>query len=79
MPMHWYRRWQRGFNQAELLAKPVARHAGIRFERVLQRVRLGKGRLDWARRRAERTYRALSGLLIRIASKGNAYCSSMMC
>jgi len=42
MPMHWYRRWQRGFNQAELLAKPVARHAGIRFDRVLQRVRLGK-------------------------------------
>jgi ComF family protein len=42
MPMHWYRRWQRGFNQAELLAKPVARHAGIRFARVLQRVRLGK-------------------------------------
>lgn len=42
MPMHWYRRWQRGFNQAELLAKPVARHAGIRFERVLDRVRLGK-------------------------------------
>jgi competence protein ComFC len=42
MPMHWYRRWQRGFNQAELLAKPVARHAGIRFERVLHRVRLGK-------------------------------------
>ena len=42
MPMHWYRRWQRGFNQAELLAKPVARHAGVRFDRVLQRVRLGK-------------------------------------
>jgi competence protein ComFC len=42
MPMHWYRRWQRGFNQAELLAKPVARHAGIRFSRALKRVRFGK-------------------------------------
>jgi ComF family protein len=42
MPMHWYRRWQRGFNQAELLARPVARYAGTRFSPVLQRVRLGK-------------------------------------
>lgn len=42
MPMHWYRRWQRGFNQAELLAKPVARYAGLRCDRVLRRVRLGK-------------------------------------
>jgi ComF family protein len=42
MPMHWYRRWQRGFNQAELLAKPVARSRGIQFGRVLKRIRLGK-------------------------------------
>jgi predicted amidophosphoribosyltransferase len=24
MPMHWRKRWERGFNQAELLARPVA-------------------------------------------------------
>ena len=42
MPMHWFRRWQRGFNQAELLARPVARFAGLRCDCVLKRVRLGK-------------------------------------
>jgi ComF family protein len=42
MPMHWFRRWQRGYNQAELLAKPVARYTGLRCDRVLKRVRLGK-------------------------------------
>jgi ComF family protein len=42
MPMHWYRRWRRGFNQAELLAKPVARQYGIPVSHVLRRVRLGK-------------------------------------
>lgn len=42
MPMHWYRRWQRGFNQTELLAKPLARLTGIQCQRVLKRVRLGK-------------------------------------
>lgn len=25
MPLHWWKRWQRGFNQAELLAREVAR------------------------------------------------------
>jgi len=42
MPMHWYRRWERGFNQAELLAKPVARRLGLPASHVLRRVRLGK-------------------------------------
>lgn len=42
MPMHWYRRWQRGFNQAELLAKPVARKLGLKSAPLLRRVRLGK-------------------------------------
>ncbi len=42
MPMHWYRRWQRGFNQAELLAKPVARKLGVKAAPLLRRVRLGK-------------------------------------
>jgi ComF family protein len=29
MPMHWYRRFQRGFNQADLLAEQVARRTGL--------------------------------------------------
>ena len=42
MPMHWFRRWQRGFNQAELLAIPVARRYGLRVTPLLRRVRMGK-------------------------------------
>jgi competence protein ComFC len=42
MPMHWYRRWERGFNQADLLAKPVARKYGLKVAPLLRRVRLGK-------------------------------------
>ncbi len=37
MPMHWLRRWQRGFNQAELLAAEVARRYAIRPEKILRR------------------------------------------
>ena len=32
MPLHWWRRWRRGFNQAEMLAQELARlarHAGL--------------------------------------------------
>lgn len=29
MPLHWKRRWQRGFNQAELLARAVAKGTGL--------------------------------------------------
>lgn len=40
MPMHWFRRWRRGFNQAELLAQAVARHTGRPCLRALKRTRL---------------------------------------
>lgn len=29
VPLHWKKRWSRGFNQAELLARPVAKRRGI--------------------------------------------------
>lgn len=29
MPLHWIRRWQRGFNQAALLAREISRRTGI--------------------------------------------------
>jgi ComF family protein len=38
VPLHWRRRWQRGFNQAELLARELARRSGLPFARLLKRV-----------------------------------------
>jgi len=38
VPLHWLRRWNRGFNQAELLARQIARRSGIPFARTLRRV-----------------------------------------
>ena len=42
MPMHWRKRWQRGFNQAELLAHPVARRYGMPLAKALRRTRYTK-------------------------------------
>jgi ComF family protein len=39
MPLHWRRRFQRGFNQAEVLAKDVARRRKIPLLRAVRRVR----------------------------------------
>ncbi len=39
MPMHWRKRWERGFNQAELLAGPIAKRYGIKLSTNLRRKR----------------------------------------
>lgn len=42
MPMHWRKRWERGFNQADLLAAPVARRLGLKLSANLCRQRYTK-------------------------------------
>jgi ComF family protein len=42
MPMHWRKRWERGFNQAELLARPLARRYGLKLATNLRRRRYTK-------------------------------------
>jgi competence protein ComFC len=39
MPLHWRRRWSRGFNQSELLAREIASRTGVPVRQVLRRVR----------------------------------------
>ncbi len=39
MPLHWRRRWRRGFNQSEILARLVAAERRIRMIDVVKRVR----------------------------------------
>ena len=54
MPMHWRKRWERGFNQAELLADPVARRYGLPLATILRRTRYTKsqaGLTEAARRK----------------------------
>ncbi len=37
VPLHWRKRWQRGFNQSELLAKLIARRCGIPVKHPVRR------------------------------------------
>lgn len=39
VPLHWRKRWSRGFNQAELLARPIAKRRRIPVLRALRRKR----------------------------------------
>ncbi len=39
MPMHWRKQWERGFNQAHLLAQPIAKRYGLKLSSNLGRRR----------------------------------------
>ena len=54
VPLHWLRRWKRGFNQSELLGRVVSRSTGIPVCGALRRVRstaVQAGLSNTARRR----------------------------
>lgn len=37
MPLHWWKRWSRGFNQAEVLAESVSRQTGVPVRPLVRR------------------------------------------
>jgi ComF family protein len=39
VPLHWRKRWKRGFNQSEILARSVSRFRAVPYVDALQRVR----------------------------------------
>jgi ComF family protein len=39
MPLHWLRRWRRGFNQAELLSRALSRQTGLPVRCLVRRKR----------------------------------------
>jgi len=39
VPLHWWRHWRRGYNQAEVLARSLARRLGLPTHRPLRRVK----------------------------------------
>lgn len=54
VPMHWWKRWRRGFNQAELLAREVARGLEKPIVKALRRLKASRvqaGLASAARRR----------------------------
>jgi predicted amidophosphoribosyltransferase len=68
MPLHWRRRWQRRFNQSELLAQEISRRWGVPVVRAVRRVKptAPQAGLTNAKRRANvsgafSTRRPLSG------------------
>ena len=76
MPLHWRKRWQRGFNQAELLAREIGRaHPRTRARNALRRVR-EHARAGWPdqRQAAARMFRAPFAPRSARRSTASAFC-----
>jgi ComF family protein len=58
VPLHWRRRWQRGFNQADLLARWVASRTGIPRTRLLRRLRFTASQSSLSNTRRQRNVSA---------------------
>jgi len=39
VPLHWWKRWRRGFNQSQLLSEQIARRINVPVRRCLRRVK----------------------------------------
>jgi ComF family protein len=51
VPLPWRRRWVRGFNQAERIARPLAAALGVPFDEALRRIRASRTQRSLGRRR----------------------------
>jgi len=73
LPLHWWKRWQRGFNQSELLCREIARRTNIPVKKCIRRVKStgAQAGLTNAQRRANvsgafraKGVRALAGMRV---------------
>jgi len=68
VPLHWRRRWFRGFNQATEIAKPVARRMGVPIVRSVRRRRATKFQSGLSAQERARNLRSVF-----VARKGLSY------
>jgi len=69
VPMHWRRRWSRGFNQSELIAREVARTLRVPVLKATKRTRFTPPQAELTisarRRNAEGSFRAVRGAVVK--------------
>ena len=68
VPLHWRKRWKRGFNQAELLAREVAGRRGFKMAQALRRVKASDAQAGLSktarRRNAQGAFQIRPGLTL---------------
>jgi ComF family protein len=62
MPLHWVKRWRRGFNQSYLLSREVARRSGVPVVRAVRRKRFTAPQTELSRAARRRNVRGAFAL-----------------
>jgi len=70
MPLHWFRRWRRGFNQARLLAGEVARRSGVPVVDAVRRARYTASQASLSRAGRRRNVRGAFAMRAGIDVRG---------
>lgn len=70
MPLHWVRRWRRGFNQSYLLARDLARRTGIPVANALRRRRSTASQASLSRAARRRNVRGAFELRRGVDARG---------
>ncbi|WP_406609662.1 ComF family protein [Agarivorans sp. JK6] len=58
VPLHWFKQWQRGFNQSEVLCKNLAKHAAKPMQKPFTRKHYGSSQAGLTRRQRQRALAA---------------------
>ncbi len=70
MPLHWLRRWQRGFNQSELLAREISRRTGLPLVAGVRRKRRTEAQAGLSNtKRRQNVTGAFEGIRRRVADR----------
>jgi ComF family protein len=72
VPLHWRRRWRRGYNQAERIARPLARLLGAPCAELLRRRRATRPQTGLAR--GERLANPRGAFTLRAGPMGRRRC-----
>lgn len=78
LPLHWWRRWRRGYNQSALLAQYLSQRLNIPYQHALTKTRRGRSQKQLSRRERLRNLKGSFAIRAPLAGKRIALIDDVM-